>query len=339
MPGSAQWDLEVGWAEGRSGTASCSPGRGAAGRGDVNLDTVDLRRLRSGFKLFGNLTAHAEGEFDYEEDPTYQRLTDAYLAWKFSDGFSLKVGKQAMSFTLDGSTSSKELLTIDRSNLANNFWFTNEYLPGITLSGKSGNWVYNTGVFSQGEADGEFGNFDAGTSWLASLGYDFSEQLGADEALLMVDYVFNEETPAGTGLFTNRSLHQVLSVNFLFEKGRFGFRGDVSVAQGFLGQSDISGITAMPYYNFTDKLQGIFRYTYLESSGDNGLRLARYESEALNSGRGDRYNELYAGLNYFIYGHKLKLQSGLQYTWMIDDANDGGEFDGLSWITGFRLSW
>ncbi len=307
---------------------------------DLDYDFGGWRRLRGGFKatVFNDFTLHAEGDFETDENPWYQRLTDAYVAWGPCEAFELKVGKQGMAFTLDGSTSSKELLTIDRNNLSNNFWFTNEYVPGITASGKIGNWLYNAGVFTQGEEDGEFGNFDGGTSWLASIGYDLSGLTGGDESLVMLDYVFNEETPSNPSIFTNRSLGNVFSLNYRFGKEAFGFRGDMTYADGFLGQSDIWGLVLMPYYNFTDKLQAVFRYTFIESSDDNGVRFARYESEAVGN-RGDQYQEAYLGLNYFIYGHKLKIQSGLQYVSMRDQADDGGAFDGLAWTTGFRLSW
>jgi phosphate-selective porin OprO/OprP len=95
---------------------------------------------------------------------------------------------------------------------------------------------------------------------------------------------------------------------------------------------------AMPFVNVTDKLQGIVRYTYLESDGPNGVRLATYESR-LVPGRGDRYNEIYLGANYFFYGHKLKLQSGVQFADMNDRANDGGAYSGVSWTTGIRVGW
>ena len=48
------------------------------------------------------------------------------------------------------------------------------------------------------------------------------------------------------------------------------------------------------------------------------------------SSSGDRYREFYAGLNYFFYGHKLKLQSGVQLGDMNDDANDGGSYSGVA---------
>ena len=311
------------------------------GTDDLSWDEFNVRRLRAGFKatFFKDFTAHAEGDFDVEEDPVYLRMTDAYIGWKHSDAFGIKVGKQGMAFTLDGSTSSKELLTLDRNNLTNNLWFTYEYIPGITAGGKVGNWVYNTGVFSQGGEDKEFGDFDGGTSWLASLGYDFSKAMGADEALLSLDYVFNEETPSTPPMFTNRTLGQVVSLNFRYQKEDFGIRGEVAGGDGFLGQADSLGFNLMPYYNITDKLQGVLRYTFIESDGDNGLRMTSYESSTVGGGKGDQYQELYAGLNYYLYGHKLKVQTGLSYLSMRDQADDGGAFDGLSWITGIRVAW
>ena len=80
------------------------------------------------------------------------------------------------------------------------------------------------------------------------------------------------------------------------------------------------------------------RYTYLHSSDDNGLRLNRYEGDAV-SGRGDEYHEAFIGLNWFIYGHKLKWQNGMQYTHMDDAADDGGKYDGWGFTSGLRAYW
>jgi phosphate-selective porin OprO and OprP len=308
---------------------------------DIDYDFGGWRRLRGGFKatVFKDFTLHGEGDFNPDEAPVYQRLTDAYIAWGPCDAFEVKVGKQGMGFTLDGSTSSKELLTIDRNNLSNNLWFTNEYLPGITVGGSINKWLYTVGLFSQGEEDKEFGNFDSGTTWMASIGYDLSSVTGGEESVVALDYMFNEETPSTPSLFSNRSLGQVVSLNFRYEKDAFGFRGDLAHGDGFLGQSDMWGLVLMPYFNITDKLQAVFRYTYLNSDDLDGIRFARYETFPMNGTRGDKYHEAYAGLNYFFYGHKLKLQTGLQFTSMSDDANNGGAFDGWSWTTGLRLSW
>src|SRR4051812_20076091 len=198
-----------------------------------------VRRLRAGIKaeLFHHLTAHVEVDFSPQLDnPAYQRLTDAYLAWKFSPEFTLTVGKQRAKFTLDGSISSTELLTIDRSNVANNMWFPDEYIPGVTVSGNVGQWVYNVGVFSGGTASKEFGNLDAGEFVLGSVGYDFAKQFGVKKALLRLDYLHNERNREST--FT-RSLENVGALVFVFDNTRWGFGADVVRATGFAGQGDL----------------------------------------------------------------------------------------------------
>ena len=80
------------------------------------------------------------------------------------------------------------------------------------------------------------------------------------------------------------------------------------------------------------------RYTLITSDGDNGIRFARYENR-ITSGRCDEYNEFYAGLNWYLYGHKLKFQTGVQYTTAQDSAGDGGAYDGWGITTGIRISW
>lgn len=312
-----------------------------AGSQDLSYDEFNVRRFRAGLKatVLKDVTLHAEGDFDIDNDPDYLRLTDAYVGWKAHKAAEIKVGKQGVAFTLDGSTSSKELLTLDRNNLTNNLWFTYEYLPGVTVGGKSGDWVYNFGVFSQGDEDKEFGEFNAGTAWLATIGYDFSKCLSSKEALLTLNYVYNDETDPKPALFSNRSLGQVVSLNFRYAQEKFGVFTDVAYGDGYLKQSDIFGLNVTPYYNITDKLQGVMRYTYLNSGDDNGIRFTNYDSAVLASAKADEYQEVYAGLNYYIYGNKLKLQTGLSYISAQDAANDGGAFDGLSWITGLRIAW
>ena len=298
----------------------------------------NVRRMRLGPKvtLFRNWLVHAEVELNPEEAaPVYTRITDLYVKWTQSRTFAVTVGKHGVAFTMDGSTSSKELLAIDRSNLSNNIWFPQEYIPGISVSGEVDTWVYYGGVYSGGTANDEFGEFDAGVFALAAVGYDFGETLGVKEALLMGNYVYQQENPDNT--FT-RLLEHVVSVNFRFEAERWGVRGDLSRATGYLEQSDLFGLMAMPFVNITDKLQAVGRYTLITSDLPNGVRPATYEKRVV-SGQGDRYHEGYLGLNYYFYGHKLKLQSGLQFANMRDRANDGGEYSGVSWTNGLRVSW
>ena len=303
-----------------------------------NLDESNIRRLRIGprITLFRKFTFHSEVELDPQRrDPFYVRFTDLYLMWTKSPRFVLTVGRQSAPFTLDGATSSRELLTIDRSNLANNLWFPQEYLPGVSLSGRRAPWVYRLAVYSSGEANRELGRFNGGTATLGVLGYDFAPKLGVREALLTGNYVY--QNPDRNNTFT-RQLEHIGSINFRVEDTKWGARADLSTATGYLGQSDMWAFQAMPFVNLTDTLQVVGRYTFINSEAPNGIRLATYESR-VESGRGDEYHELYLGANYYFYGHRLKLQSGVQFADMTDRSDDGGAYSGVAWTTGLRVGW
>jgi phosphate-selective porin OprO and OprP len=301
-------------------------------------DESNVRRVRLGPRItfLRNYLFHAEVEVNPQErNPFYMRFTDLYVQWSKSGKLALTVGKQSIPFTQEGATSSKELITIDRSNLANNIWFGQEYMPGVSASGRLAPWVYRAGVYSSGAANRELGEFSGDYFTLGLLGYDFGKSLGVKEALLTGNYLYQH--PDVDNTFTQR-LEHIGSVHFRFEDERWGVRSDVSTASGYLGQSDLWALMAMPFVNVTSKLQVVGRYTLIESDDPNGVRLATYESRVV-AGRGDEYRELYLGANYFLYGHKLKVQSGLQWADMNDRANDGGAYSGASWTTGLRIGW
>lgn len=299
-------------------------------------DDWEVRRLRSGFKMkfLDKWLLHAEASFNAQDPhPFYEKLTDVYLQYIASEQFIFAVGKQSVKFGLDGGTSSKELNTIDRSNVANNLWFTEEYAPGVSVGGKADNWRYFLGGFTS-DGNPEFGDFDAGGFLFARLGYSFAAALKADEAMLWLDCVHQQEDENNSA---TRPFENVGSINFNYEQGRFGLGTDVKAGSGYGKQGDIVGVQIQPSYYLTDKVQAVLRYTYLNGD-DNAIRLARYENRVV-SGNGDHYNEFYAGVNWFIYDHKLKFQTGVQYANLEDSENDGGEYEGWQVVSGIRISW
>lgn len=296
------------------------------------------RRTRVG--LTGKFADHFEFKyemsFDLQNDnPAYSIINHANITWKPSDTFKLRIGKGNMPMTMDGAGSTNELLTLERSNTYYNLGQPTEYFSSILATGKSGQWSYNLGVASA-ETNKEFGNFAGGYFGLASAGYDFAPNLGAKKALLRADYVYNQPDAQSNGVRQNENMGALV---FLYEQGNWGVHSQIVGTTGYRGQSDAWGADIMPFYNITDKLQVVARYTHMESQDDNGLRLNNRYQGTLVGGRGDEYDEVYAGLNYYICGHKLKLQTGWSYTTMQDSANDGGRYDGWSWNSGLRFSF
>lgn len=292
------------------------------------------RRFRFGFEagLFVDGSAHLEADFDLNGSITeaYTGLTDAYIAWSLDDHLKIKLLKQSAGFTLDGATSSKKLLTPERNNLTNNLWFTEEYFTGFLASGTiAGAWHYKASVFSSGgDPEIQFGGAGWFTFW--TLGYQ------VDDATLQIAYVYQDEDENAN----TRDFRQIASLTAQWQTGSLGIWGDLSGGQAFADhpQSDVWGLVLMPFYDMTRHTQLVLRYTYLDSREDNGLRLNRYEDEVVE-GRGNRYDEWYAGFNVFFYGHKLKWQTGVSWAEMGDDAQDGGEYEGWTLITGIRVYW
>jgi phosphate-selective porin OprO and OprP len=307
-----------------------------ADQGDT--DESNVRRMRFGPRItfFRNFLLHAEVEVNPQErNPFYVRFTDAYVQWSKNPALVITVGKHSVPFTQEGATSSRELLTIDRSNLANNIWFGQEYMPGVSVAGRRGLWTYRGSLYSAGAMNREFGEFNGGLFTMGIVGYDFSKKLGVREATVTGNYLYQQ--PDVNNTFTRRYEH-ITSAHFRFEDGRLGARGDVSTAVGYLGQRDVWSFMLMPYFNVTDKLQFVGRYTFVDSDGNNGVSLPTYENR-VTTGAGDEYSAGYLGANYYFYGHRLKLQSGVEFGRMQDRANDRGAYSGTSWVTGLRIGW
>ena len=294
------------------------------------------RRFRVGFKasFFDGLTLHSEADMSLNDPaPLYKKLTDSNLAWASPSGMTIKVGRQSAPFTLDGATSSKKLYTLERSKISGNLGFPKEYFPGITFSGKRNNWEYLAGLFSSDHGPEFEEAFDYGRFALFSVGYNFKENLGMDNALVRLDYVNQEQD------LTNKTPDHknVASLVAKFEKGDFHLWTDLSLSDGFGSQNDLIGLQLMPFYDITDRTQVVFRYTYLKSSGGDSIRLSKYE-KGLFGIKGNEASEMFLGINHYLYGHKLKWQNGIQYTEM--DSPSGNEgYDGWGFTSGIRISW
>jgi len=295
------------------------------------------RRFRFGFKgKYGDFTGSLEADFNFNDgfSDSYNRLTDANVKWQFAEDTSITVLKHSAGFTMDGKTSSKKLLTPQRNNLTNNLWFTDEYFTGVSVKGDLNSGVeYKAGFFSSDDSD-EIGFTEASYFTLLSASMPLASSSLWEKGSVSVDYVYNDVHEDGN----TRDFSQIVSVSSQFKNGAWGLSSDLSFGKGDMGQSDIWGLVVMPHFQATEKTQWVARYTYMNSDEPNGLRLGRYEKE-ITEGKGDTYHELYGGVNYFVNGHKLKVQLGAQYTKMLDEGKDVGDYDGFGVTLALRAYW
>jgi hypothetical protein len=80
-----------------------------------------------------------------------------------------------------------------------------------------------------------------------------------------------------------------------------------------------------------DKLEAVVRYQYMKGNGNASFKgTKRYLERVANADgvqdpEGDENHTIYAGLNYFICDHNLKLMTGIEY-----ETVDGGTADSES---------
>ena len=302
------------------------------------------RRSRIGLKGQFLKEWYFSAEFDFnlgDPHPLFNKVTDAYVKWSPGPEAAWTVGRQGVRFTLDGSTSSLVLPTIDRSAISNNIGMIEESIPGISFEGDRGKWFYRTGVFTAGTANAYFGRFDAGTIGFVSTGWHFDEQWGLQKAFVRLDFLKQSDDPqnsTGSPQSFSRNHDQAMSLSGQFTQGPWTLNVDLAASEGNGKQSDLKGLEFEPIYTFNEDWQLVFRYTYLQSKLANGIYPIRYESW-VTSDHGDRYQEYYLGLNRYFYGHKLKWMIAVEHAHMHDAAADGGAYSGWGFTSGFRVSW
>ncbi len=312
---------------------------------------IEVRRARFGFKskwfqnwkLEGQINVDNDGHDNSGDNTYYKDLYDLFLTYSHSDALNISAGKTKVKFTREQEISSKEILTMERSLLSNTL-FPGE-LTGAWVSGKGiqEHWLYEIGVYGN-EREREFSDFEGGTIVLGKIGYDYSSQSGLDSAVASLHYMHNSEPGYKTSEpdpdyspGTSPSFKDSIALTNDINHGRFGLTTDIVYGMGDddLGQSDVFGISLIPSYFIADGLQLVGRLQLATCSDPNDLRVpGRYERLAAGDQTGNTYSSAYVGLNYYLYGHKLKLMNGVEYSHM-----GGGDYDGYTLMSGLRFSF
>ena len=302
-----------------------------------NEEDWEDRRSRFGIdaKLFDK---KLELRFDVQSsdgfDPFYNGIVDAYLKWKPTGDFSLTVGRQKPQIgAFDFVQSSNYYPTFERSQIFNQLRV--DRAVGAVAEGRAGNFTYQAGIYSN-DIDLEFGQFDAGIAYGAGIGYDLKDAFHTERADLRFDWLHTEIEEESTIL---DRYEDVFSTTLWVSQGRWTF-----VTEAFAGvgnTADVFGFYILPTYDIIPKkLQAVARYTFSTGDGpDSVIAQSRYERAAPNltgGGKGGQYQAGYLGLQYFIYGDRLKLMGGVEYA-RLNGGGNGGDYDGWTALTGIRF--
>ena len=323
-------------------------------------DQFEARRARLGFKSKWFQNWKLEGQIDTDTTEGFSNfyldIYDLYLTYVVSDALNVTVGKTKVKFGREQEISSKEILTFERS-LVSNLFFPGE-LTGVMVNGKGlyDYWLYELGVYGN-DRTRDFSSFDQGAIILGKIGYDFSSQAHLDSAVASLQYMYNSD-PGYQGEAQENNYFSSASPSFTnsiglnadIVQGRFGLTADLLYGFGFKGnaeqnnatvaidQANVLGLSVIPSYFIADGLQVVGRVQVATTTDGDDLRVpARYERtspDGLSDSKGNTYFSVYAGLNYYIYGHKLKLMNGIEYSKM-----GGGDYDGYTFLSGLRFSF
>jgi phosphate-selective porin OprO/OprP len=329
--------------------ASGSNAAGSFGTNDLSdactWDDVEVRRFRLGLRARLWRPWRFHSLFDIYPDlapRVYKGIAETYISYAPSDACTVSLGKAELKFTREQEISTRDYLPFERSQLVNQFY--GGELCGAWISGKglAGGWLYELGAYSNERQD-EWSNCHGGTIVLAKIGYNYTQACGIDFAQAEFHYLHNSapgyrESAAdlASPLFSN-----CIALANDLTKGRFSLATELFWGDGALGQPDVCGLTLMPSCFLATKLQLVTTFQFAGSRDANGICLPnRYEALAPDIGdkKGDAYFAGYAGLNYYFYGHKLKVMSGAKFSHLAGGPG-GGDYNGWTWLAGVRTAF
>lgn len=280
---------------------------------DGNDHDWENRRVRLGLDTV--LTDRLEFAFDFNmareaDDDVIENFDFIAFEYAHDEDTVLSFGKLRRNpLTREDSISSNRILTLERSLLTSRFFLDN--VGGVYLSHEKGDWEFGGGVLSGStESDWRLPSLDGSTLVQANI----TRQVSAVTEVRF-DYLHNPGDPDDNDVAPYR---HVVSVNSSTRSGRWGLITDLIYADALPdARGDLFGVVILPHYQLTERLQIVGRYTWSGSDEADGIRLLdRYERRSVPDGfeSGDRHQAVYAGLNYYIHGHRLKLMSGVEYT-------------------------
>ncbi|MCH7227270.1 porin [Haloferula sp. A504] len=332
-------------------------------------DYTEFRRARLGaslkflqyFQLKANVNVVSDQRpsggslgWGYEDFDEALLIFNAKKAFGIDGLDSLDIAYGRFKFVLgsEARESSKKLLTVERSSIANKV-FNSYRVTGLGLEATRGPWemvarIYSTDASVTGGNVEMLGGWNDGLAFYLGLGYS-----PTDEWSFYWDFIYNDAdvTSGEDSLF---AYNWATVFTAAYSQGRWGVNtdyylgdnGDLRNGQGNRNrQGNFWGAVIMPYYWVVeDKVQFVVRYQYQGSSERQGIRtysryFRRNHGPTVNvaGGRGDTHQTLYAGVNWLLCGHNLKVQAGLEYDWLnAPQVGTTGEADALTAWFAFR---
>ncbi|MEC5128287.1 porin [Verrucomicrobiales bacterium BCK34] len=298
----------------------------------------DHRRWRAGVQVDMANDLKFKSTFNLDTSPNFdanrfvRTVEEMVIEWEPSEDFYVIIGKQKPAITREYATSSKKILTFERSQIVNEVVADKSW--GVAVGFAAAGLNHEVGVFANTyDNDWATTNFNGG----AMLTYRTSAQI-TEATEIFFDYQYNDvndmNAAVGNAAGSGSAYEHVLALGTESEFGAFGLVTDIIYAADKNGNGpDTHGFVVMPSYDITDKLQFVAKYAYM----DRGA-LQRPQSRV--GGEANDFTDLhtfYAGFNYRICGDQLKLMAGYEYA--TGEDGTGADYNSDSWLVGVRTYW
>lgn len=301
------------------------------------------RRQRIGGKIefLEYFQAHITFNLNFDGANTgrfVENYEDFGVKWNPLKEFSMEAGLFKVPVTNEWRASSNVILTIERSDFIN--MAVPPKLGGILASGETRGFTegsaftYGAGLYTaaRGE-DWEAPTFNGGFIIYSGAGYRFSDDhdLRFDGGILTED---SENNAAPPYAYT-----AALSYSGFLLDDKLRVQSDLVMAIGEGETADLFGLIILPSYKLTERIELVARYQYLASNASDGVSLQRrYEREApdLPTSRGNHYQAVYGGINYYLYKDRMKIMGGLEYSHM-NLGGGGGNYNQITLFGAFRV--
>ena len=287
-----------------------------------------------------NDSRFAGGDLDWGYDTFDEAIFSFDIGQAFGSGpfdsLKLNYGRFKVNMTEEVHTSSKKILTPERSAVANKLYGVNNRISGFTLDAGKDEWSGTIGVFSS-EDDADFiGGFNDGIAYYLSVRHQTT-----DEWAFMLDAIGLDRK----GTDNNLGYNWAVALNAIYEQDRAGIISTLVIGENSPGVVNrggaFHGLVLMPWYWLVEeKLQAVVQYQYSGADQSEGIRTnsryvrARHSPGVnVNGGRGDELHTLYSGLNWYLCGHNTKIMAGIEYATLDTPA---GDVNALTYVMAFR---
>ena len=297
----------------------------------VDFSNAFMRRLYLGFKVDMGEGISAELVNNFADNTLDKAIFTAETGYG-----NFVLGYQKVQWGLEENTSSSKLLTVERS-ASNRYWnegasssnqrlgfgarhtglhYANKYVVDAAQTLEYGASVANalqgqSQVASTANDIGIFANlvytYKIGDTNKHSLGLNYGTQRDQRDA-------------AGANAASGAATTATISGFNPYIKSQFDklivqaeFITTTNEARGASIERKPEGFTALAAYKFTDQIEGVVRYSQLDTDGQGGTFGDLYrDAKNVGSGFYNKFDSVYVGVNYYFVDHNAKIMFGYE---------------------------